>query len=240
MHFYSYQMVRNLSVIEIYNFITGDFRACWDSLANNADPTINRGNFMFARQAMNLLEFACRLYEGDPTGQARIDFSNELDSIESSYFTILPAPTTSTKGFILPNMGNTNGDLLLWSLFDLIRHGLAHQYQQIIVDLNDGHHYFVQLTGASSGRVLNNVGALRPHDHLGYFSDNDGDIWLKVYPEILFLDFDKALSRSNLLGRNLNFDYLSRGGQCTMNYYNFGVTALINSLNQASHSNIHP
>lgn len=232
-------MVRNLSVIEIYDFIAGDFRACWDSLANNPDPDINRGNFMFGRQAMNLLEFACRLYEGDQTGQARIDFSNELNSIESKYFTLLPSSTTSSRDFTLPHLGNTSGNLLLWSLFDLIRHGLAHQYQQIIADLNDGHHYFVQLTGASVGRILNNVEALRPHDHLGYFSDDDGDIGMKIYPEILFLDFDKALNSSNLLGRNLNFDYLSRGDQRTKKYYNFGVRALINSLNQAGHTNIH-
>jgi hypothetical protein len=62
-------MVKNLGVREIYNFIAGDFRACWDSLANNADPIIGRGNFIFGRQAMNLLEFACKLYEGDSTGQ---------------------------------------------------------------------------------------------------------------------------------------------------------------------------
>jgi hypothetical protein len=122
---------------------------------------------MFGRQAMNLLEFACRLYEDDPTGQARIDFSKELNSIESRYFTTLPSPSTSTKEFTLPHLGNTNGDLLLWSLFDLIRHGLAHQYQQIIVDLNDGHHHFVQLTGASLGRTLINIQAPRPNDHLG-------------------------------------------------------------------------
>jgi hypothetical protein len=79
-------MVKNLTVREIYNFITGDFRACWDSLANNSDPTINRGNFMFGRQAMNLPEFACRLYQSDSSGQARIDFSSELNSIESQYF----------------------------------------------------------------------------------------------------------------------------------------------------------
>jgi hypothetical protein len=212
-------MVNNLAAKEIYNFIIDDFKACWNSLANNCDPTINRGNFMFGRQAMNLLEFACRLYQSDPSGHARIDFSSELIVLNLS--TLLPSPTTSTKGFILSHLGNINSDVLLWSLFDPIRHGLAHQYQQIIVDLNDGHHCFVQLTGASAGRNLNNVRTTRPQDHLGYFSDNDGDI---------------GIINTNLIGRNLNFSHLSRRSQ--NKFYNFSTTDLINSLNQSGHTNI--
>jgi hypothetical protein len=231
-------MVRNLSVNEIYHFITGDFIACWDSLAGNLDPGIGRGNFMFARQAMNLLEFACRLYEDDSTGQARVDFSNELNSIEPKYFTRLPTICATTKGFTLPHLENRSGDLLLWSLFDLIRHGLAHQYQQIIADLNDGHHFFVQLTGATPGRTLSTVENPRPNDHLGYCSDEDGDVAIRICPEILFIDFDNAINRSNLLGRNLNFDYLSRGGQSNRKFYNFDAAALINNLNGSGHRNI--
>jgi hypothetical protein len=230
-------MVRNLTIREIYNSIAGDFRACWNVLANNNDPSINRGNFMFGRQAMNLLEFACRLYDGDPTKQARTDFSNELNNVEPKYFTTLPIPTTSTRGFTLPHLGNATGDILLWSLFDLIRHGLAHQYQQIIADLSDGRHYFVQLTDASSGRTLNTVESPRPSDHLGYFSDADGNVGIKIYPEILFLNFDKALNRSNLLERNLNFEYFSRKSKIGQKY-SFDVISLTGSLNRSSHVNI--
>jgi len=58
--------------------------------------------------------------------------------------------------FILPHLGNTTGDLLLWSLFDLIRHGLTHQYQQIIVTLIDNKS-FSELFGASECRFLVNM-----------------------------------------------------------------------------------
>ena len=226
----------NLSVNEIYNFISGDFKSCWDSLATNSDPNINRGNFMFGRQAMNLLEFACRLYKADLTGQAGIDYSNQLNKIESKYFTRLPSPTGGSKDFTLPNLGNTSGDLLLWSLYDLVRHGLAHQYQQIIVNIYGGQHYFVQITGATAGRTLDYVRTHRPNDHLDYFFDIQGNVGIKVYPEILFLDFDNAIINANLPGRNLNFGYLSRGGQSKSYYFN--ATDLINSLKQSGHMHI--
>jgi hypothetical protein len=226
----------NLNANEIYNFITGDFRVCWDSLAANSDPNISRGNFMFGRQAMNLLEFACRLYEADRTGQAGFDFSNQLNKIESRYYTRLPLPTVATRGFTLPNLGNNSGDLLLWSLYDLIRNGLAHQYQQIIVNLNGGQLYFVQITGASAGRTIDYVRNHRPNDHLGYFSDIQGNTGIKIYPEILFLDFENAITNANLLGRNLNFDYLSRPGKSKT--YGFSARDLINSLKQSGHTDI--
>lgn len=61
---------------------------------------------------------------------------------------------------------------------------------------------------------------------------------IRICPEILFLDFDRAINRSNLLGRNLNFDYLSRGGQNRRKFYDFDATALINCLNASGHVNI--
>lgn len=42
-------MVRNLTSKEIFQFIVGDFRGAWDSVAANTEP-IGRGNFMFARK----------------------------------------------------------------------------------------------------------------------------------------------------------------------------------------------
>ena len=56
-------MVNNLSVDDVHLFITVDFMDSWNSLAANPDKKIGRGNFMFGRQAMNLLEFAVRLYK---------------------------------------------------------------------------------------------------------------------------------------------------------------------------------
>lgn len=81
-------MVKNLSVDEVHFFITGDFIGAWNSLAANPDKNIGRGNFMFGRQAMNLLEFAARLCTNDSTGNALKNFSNELFKIELRYFFI--------------------------------------------------------------------------------------------------------------------------------------------------------
>jgi hypothetical protein len=54
-------MVKNLSAGEIHNFISSNFQGAWDSIAANSDQSIGRGNFMFARQSMTLLEFSARL-----------------------------------------------------------------------------------------------------------------------------------------------------------------------------------
>jgi len=49
----------SLPAFTMIGFLVGDFEAAWDSLASNDGPT-HRGNFMFAMQAMVLLELACR------------------------------------------------------------------------------------------------------------------------------------------------------------------------------------
>jgi hypothetical protein len=192
---------------------------------------------MFARQAMNLLELVFWLCKNDPTQNALKDFSNELHKIEPKYFTQLPSPCTSNKDFVLFYMGNTNWSLLLCALFDLIRNGLAHQYQQILVKLSDGKNLFITLTGAESGRTLEDAAKPpRPLDNLGYYIDSDGDLGLKVYPDILFLDLEGAIQRSGLLDRNLAFQYLERTHQKKPGYYNFDTASLQNSLVTQGHS----
>jgi hypothetical protein len=72
------------------------------------------------------------------------------------------------KDFTLPHMG-------VWLLFDLIRHGLAHLYQQTIVKLNNDKHFYISLTGADYDRYLNVAANLqRPTKHLAYTFDDDG------------------------------------------------------------------
>jgi len=148
-------MVANLTPEELHRFIVKDFEGAWNSIAANPDLAIGRGNFMFARQSMNLLEFAATLCKSDSTGKALSDLSNHLHKIEPKYFTPLPSPCARSTGFILPHLGNTTGNLLLWALFDLVRHGLAHQYQQLLVQLNRGKNFLITLTGADFGRNLN-------------------------------------------------------------------------------------
>ncbi|HYT01741.1 MAG TPA: hypothetical protein VEL70_02445 [Candidatus Acidoferrum sp.] len=237
-------MVRNLTAEEIHQFIVSDFRGAWNSIAANHNTTIGRGNFMFGRQAMTLLEFASRLYTNDATGIMQRNFSSELYKLEPKYFTLLPVSCATTKEFILPHVGDKSGRTLLWPLFDLIRHGLAHQYQQIIVDLNDGKHFYISLTGADYGRYLGIATNLqRPREHLGYTFDKDGDLELKIYPDILFLDFEHAINKSGLLlNKGLSFQYLSRPkskgkakSKMSDNYYDFNTIQLEKSLRAGNH-----
>lgn len=232
-------MVKNLSVDELHLFIRGYFIAPWNSLVATPDKNIGRWNFMFGRQAMNLLEFASRLCTTDTTGNALKDFSNELFKIESRYFTQLPSPCASNTDFVLPYIGSTGGNLLLWALFDLIRHGLAHQYQQLSVNLTDGKIFFISLTGAEYDQFMNQfTKRVEPSNHLRFDVDPDGDLLLLVYPDTLFLDFEHAIQNSGLLRRNLSFPYLGRSFRKKGNYYSFDVKSLERSLITGGHSNI--
>lgn len=105
---------------------------------------------MFAKQATMLLEFAARLCKSDTTGNVLKNFSNELNKIDPNYFRVLPSSCVKNvvkqnNQFVLPNIGNTTGKTLLWALFDLVSNGLAHQYQQIIVELKDNKRFYVSL-----------------------------------------------------------------------------------------------
>lgn len=239
-------MVDNLTVDEIYDFITKDFVGAWDSVANNPDRNIGRGNFMFARQAMNLLEFVCRLYSHDT--KMRISFSKELKNIEPKYFTRLPSPCADPREITLPHIRNNSGDLLLWALYDLIRNGIAHQYQQIVVKLKNRKKFFIELTGAKEGRSLDIVRKLKPANHLAYYIDQDRDIGLKVYPDQLFIDIEQAIQRSQLLARKRKFKYLRRPIEkhrktkhkikIKKNFYDFNMRSMEQRFIKSGHSRI--
>lgn len=166
----------------------------------------------------------------DASGKALRDFSNELFKIDQRYFTQLPSPCASNAGFVLPHIRNTGDNLLLSALFDLIRHGLAHQYQQLSINLTDGKNFFISLTGADYGRFLNlSRKPQKSSSHLRFYDDADGDLGLLVCPDLLFLDFEDAITNSGLLRRNLSFPYLTRSFRKKTNYYNFNLTSLENS-----------
>ena len=60
----------------------------------------------------------------------------------------------------------------MWVIFDLVRNGQAHQYQQIKVTLKDEVDFQISLTGAGIGRPLELVSkSPRPDDYLGYQRD---------------------------------------------------------------------
>jgi hypothetical protein len=242
-------MVSNLDEKNLHHLITVDFNDVWDSVAANPVDPIGRGNFMFARQAMTLLEFASRLCHKN--ANALSDFSNALYRIESKYFTRMPSVcANSDTEFTLPFIRNPTGDFLLWALFDLTRHGLAHQYQDIIANLTDGKKFFMILLGAKHLKTIQHIQNTRTAHHLAYCIDSDGDVGLKVDPAVLFLDFRSAIANSNLLNRGLTFNHLIRPRQPRQSkqsktptipssqLYNFNSDALKSSLKNGGHTEV--
>ena len=239
-------MVKNLTVDEIYKFITKDFEGLWNSVAKNNDGNIGRGNFIFGRQAMTLLEFICRLCSNDTTGKEISKLSNKLNYIQPKYFTTLPGKCASTTDFSLPSIDKSQNDPLLWVLFDLVRHGLSHQYQQIIAELNDEKHFYIKLTGPTFDYYLNKSSSISTN-HLAYSIDSEGDLELTVYPDILFLDFKNAIYDSEILKTNIQFNYLSRPNvnkkkqmknSHNHNRYNFSIKDLERCLVKGKHIKI--
>ena len=119
-------MVKDLEPGEIYNFIFNDFSDVWNSVANNNNVKIARGNFMFAQQTMNLLEFIGRACEKN--GNLLKKFAEKLNLIEPKYFTEIPGNCCIPGEFSLPSPDNNPYNKLLSVLYDLIRNGIAHQY----------------------------------------------------------------------------------------------------------------
>lgn len=72
----------------LYSFARNDFRVAWDAVAN-IEAQVSRGNFMFGREAVGLLELACRVCATDRTGAALRDFADALEGIEPRYFTAM-------------------------------------------------------------------------------------------------------------------------------------------------------
>lgn len=116
--------------------------------------------------AMNLLEYICRLCMSD--SNALRGFSEELNKIEPKYFIHLPVNLAQSRdrldlgikriGFTLPYKDEQDRDkLLVTLLFDLIRNGIGHQYQQIVVDLNNGANFFITLDGPSYKNTINEI-----------------------------------------------------------------------------------
>ncbi len=232
-------MGTDLPEATIVSFIIGDFESAWEAIAHLPGP-IPRGNFLFARQALTLLEVACRLCKPDTSGKALQDFSNELAKRDARYFTPLPGACWNPRGtpkkpaeFTLPSQSATPAYELIAALFDLIRNGQAHQYQQIRVELTDGRDFQFSLTGAEHQLYLHrSFAGGRPVEHLAAQVDEHGDIWVTVRTDILFLDIRDSLRAAKLLDRKLSLEYLGRAGG---HFYKFDAGALERCLKNGGH-----
>jgi len=226
----------DLPIAKLVDFIIGDFQDAWDSLAAT-QGSLHRGNFLFARQAMTLLEVACRLCYSDTTGQALKDLSRELAQRDKRYFTQLPGSCwTPGPDFCLPSQSSNPQSELIAALFDLIRNGQAHQYQQIRVRLTDAKDFQFCLTGAHYGFPLSQTFAQgRPSDHLKAWKDDDNDLWMKVRTDVLFLDIREAVQGAGLLNRGLTLHYLSRPRSSESPHYQFSSVDLQSQLQNEGH-----
>ena len=213
--------------------MVSDFNGVWDSVA--ASPgQIGRGNAMFASLSMTLLEFACRLCKSDATGNALREYSNRLMIIDARYFLHIPGLSAGPSDFRLPFCEDIpRNDLLICALYDVIRNGLAHQYQQILVDLQDGSDLGITLTGPAHGRSIDFIVQQSPRvwsNHLKC-SRKDGDLWVTVNTARLFLDFKEAFDRAGLLDKGLTLTHLRRPDpKRPSQRYEFGSSTLENLL----------
>ena len=216
-------MLLDVTEIELFDFIVGDFEATWDALASSSSPG-HRGNFMLARHVVGLLEAACRLCKSDASGDAIAAFATTLEKRDRRYFTRLPGPCwvpnqRTRQAFDLPSRGPDPDNQVIAALFNLIRNGQSHQYQQMGAVLSDGRPFRISLTGAEHGALLRTTLANgRPPQHLKVSRDADGNIWMLVRPDVLFLDLRDSIREANLLGRGLAFQFMSEDRPVTFNF----------------------
>jgi hypothetical protein len=77
----------------LYRMMVGDFEDTWNSVAARR-RLARRGNFVFARQAMGLLEFVGRLCSTDPTGGA---LKRSMCSVEAHRTQVLHATSGTLR-----------------------------------------------------------------------------------------------------------------------------------------------
>lgn len=186
---------------DVYSFITNDFESAWNCLASREGSDVGRGNFVFALQATILLEWASRLCKSDEN--ALSDFARALNTLQPRYFLNMPAESR-LPGFEMPNLGAPKTQLLTF-IFDLIRNGQSHRYQQISASLADGSIFAIALSGAHYGKFLDRLTNDRvPVEHLTLKVQEQVG-WLIVDSGMLYRDIKTAIDNAQLLLRGLSF-----------------------------------
>jgi len=194
------------------DFIVSDFRKAWDAMAlADFDPGVG-GNFMFARQAMVLLELASRVASRDE--ELLGAFAAELERVQPLYFTPMRgAEVKPEKHFRLPYAKGRPEPQLLAVLFDLVRNGQMHYGEQIHVRLGDGALFGIRLGGVWRGATLDRLPRRAgewPVTHLAFRKRADGDLELWVLPGVLLLDIDEAADRAGVFGADATLEPFER------------------------------
>jgi hypothetical protein len=213
----------NLEPRTLFNFAVADFEATWDALVGrpeSSEPGVAGGNFMLAKQAVLLLELSSRVAAAEgPNGGAIRQFSQWIETQNRRYFLELPGDVQLPGDFVLPHSQRVPCKRQLLALiFDLVRNGQAHYYQQIPATLSDGSIFGISITGAEPGRPT--LDALR-HDpnyatvHLE-LREQPGLLRLIIQPEVLFLDVMVTAQRAQLFTGTLPLARFTRELDCTL------------------------
>jgi hypothetical protein len=183
---------------QIFHMLAEDFRSAWDALAaipEQGAGADGRGNFVFTLMAMVLLEFASRIAKTDPTGALLQNFTRMLKMRDPRYFLPIPDAVPISSQFVLPHdPSRPQDEQLLALLFDLLRHGHAHQYHQVPAELSDGRTLLIALAGAPYGQRLGDTFKHgRPDAHLRIERlARTGNLRLVLLPNVLFEDLHFA------------------------------------------------
>lgn len=194
------------------------------------DPDVG-GNFMFARQAMVLLELASRAAGKD--GRLA-QFSAEIERVDPMYFTPLPGGKAWPKAFDLPS-SETSGDRraqLLPVLFDLVRNGQLHYGVQIPVQLADGAEFGVSLGGVEPEVTLDSLRRqpgpqviTRSIEHLVFRIAAAGHFELWISPGRLFVDLEEAAERAGVFASETRFEGWTREWDSTSAEFEAAIRA---------------
>jgi hypothetical protein len=226
-------MASDLAAEDLIRLAIEDFQFAWNAVSSRSEPAA-RSNFMFGKQAMVLLELAARACASDSSGTALADLATQMESREPRYFAALPgrvwAPGARTRrDFRLPAWPGDDGEQhLLAAIFNLVRNGQAHQYQQMRAVLNDRTELCVQLTGAQHGLELS-AGAPDRREHLSHWVAGT-DLWMKVRPDVLFVDFRDSIRAARLESRGLSLRYLVEDRPETFAFTHASLKAVLDSL----------
>jgi hypothetical protein len=219
----------NLDGATLLDFLIGDFETAWNAVA--ALPSAgHRGNFMFAFQAISLLEVASRA--SDDRGLETM--ADAIRARDGRYFTKLPGDAPAPRDVKLPGTGTTPERQLLHALFDLVRNGQAHQYQPTVATLSDGQHLHFALTGAEHGYELARVSQPNGREgHLRAEIDPSRDVWLRVRTDVLFSDIRDAVRSARLPGRP--FRHLEAPTADAKKAYKYTSDHLVQALVRGGH-----
>jgi hypothetical protein len=171
-----------------------EFETAWDAMATTERELRASGGFLFARQAMLLVELASTVARTDDRTLQR--FSKELYAREPVLFKLLPYKTKKGTRKYVPRLappGNPQSELIE-VLFDLVRHGHAHVGHHVYAPLKDGGAFGVALHGVWTGRTIDKI---RPPggrhlDHLQFRKQSNGQLVVEVCAGTLFLDVRDA------------------------------------------------